>query len=99
MIRRKLRITDNILTTFWQEFWPGPYTLSENSLTEFLHGDNQDQENTWHHELVQLAPEYLNDDFKFRYVADVSRSSEDANVDNVRLLGTSLAGPPNQAPG
>jgi hypothetical protein len=46
---------------------------------------NQDQENAWHHETVDLTP-FLSSDFRFRFRADVSGSSEDANVDNVRLV-------------
>ena len=52
---------------------------------------NVDQENTWHHELVQLDAQYLHGGFQFRYRAKVSDSREDANLDNVQLLATSMA--------
>ena len=41
---------------------------------------------------------YLVSNFQFRFRAKMSGSDEDANVDNVRLIATSLAGPPNQLP-
>ena len=59
---------------------------------------NVDPENTWFNETIQLDPEFLHDDFQFRFRTYVSRSNEDANIDHVRLFGTSLAGPPNEAP-
>nr|AFI78505.1 serine proteinase precursor protein [uncultured bacterium ws156A7] len=59
---------------------------------------NVDQENTWHHETIELDPAYQTDNFKIRYRAYVSRYNEDANVDNVQLWATSLAAPPNYGP-
>ena len=59
---------------------------------------NVDAENTWHNERFQLDPEFLHEDFQFRYRAYVSRYNEDANVDNVQLLATSLSAPPNEPP-
>ena len=59
---------------------------------------NVDQENTWHQEAVNIGGGYLVDDFKFRFRAKMSRSNEDANVDNVQLVATSLAAPPNLPP-
>jgi hypothetical protein len=59
---------------------------------------NVDQENVWHQETIQIDGSYLVDDFNLRFRAKASRSNEDANVDNVQLIATSLAGPPNQAP-
>ena len=59
---------------------------------------NIDQENTWHHETLELDASYLTNDFAFRFRSLVSRSNEDANVDNVSLIATSLSGPPNQVP-
>lgn len=75
------------------DFWDG------NSWNQILSLDgNQDQENTLHHELIELDPEYLNDDFKFRFRSKVSRYNEDANVDNVVLTATSLVQPANVVP-
>ncbi len=60
---------------------------------------NQDAENTWHNELVSISDtQYLHDEFRFRFIAKASRSNEDANIDNVLLVGTSLVTPPNVAP-
>ncbi|NQT41467.1 MAG: tandem-95 repeat protein [Planctomycetes bacterium] len=59
---------------------------------------NVDQENTWHNETIDVDPAYLTGDFKIRFRAQVSGSREDANVDNVQLIATSLAGPSNVAP-
>ncbi len=59
---------------------------------------NVDQENTWHSETIAVDGAYLVDDFQFRFRAKVSRYNEDANVDNVRLVATSLATPPNADP-
>ena len=56
---------------------------------------NVEQENTWHNETIDLDPAYLTDGFKMRFRAYVSGSREDANVDNVKLVATSLS---NQAP-
>ena len=42
--------------------------------------------------------DHLVDNFQFRFRAKMSKSDEDANVDNVQLVGTSLAGEPNNAP-
>ena len=59
---------------------------------------NVDPENTWHNETINVDPMYLTGGFKVRFRAYVSGSREDANVDNVQLFATSLAGPPNEAP-
>ena len=59
---------------------------------------NVDQENSWHSETITVDGAYLVDDFQLRFRAAMNRSNEDANVDNVQLVATSLAGPPNQAP-
>ncbi len=79
------------------DFWNGFSWIEIRSL-----GGNVDQENTWHSETVHLENEpsgdYLRSDFQFRFRANVSSSTEDANVDNVQLLATSLSGPPNEAP-
>jgi C1A family cysteine protease/PKD repeat protein len=48
-----------------------------------LTGDG-DSENVWHHETIDLSP-YLVDNFKIRFRAKVSSSSEDGNVDNVKI--------------
>ncbi len=58
---------------------------------------NVDAENTWHHEVITIDGEYLVDNFQLRFRAKMSGSDEDANVDNVQLMATSLAAPPNQA--
>ena len=54
--------------------------------TERLSG-NVDQENTWHHETVDLSGHMAND-VKIRFRASVSGKREDANVDNVMIVGT-----------
>ena len=80
------------------DFWNGSNWIEIRSLD----GD-VDSENTWHTETVYLenkpSGDYLRSDFQFRFRANVSSSTEDANVDNVRLLATSLSGPPNEGPG
>ncbi|MBM4090052.1 MAG: tandem-95 repeat protein [Planctomycetes bacterium] len=62
-----------------------------------LRGD-VDAENVWHQPYVQIPSDHLVSNFQFRFRAKMSGSDEDANVDNVQLVATSLAGPPNQAP-
>ncbi len=59
---------------------------------------NVDAENAWHSPVVTIDGSYLVSNFQFRFRAKMSGSDEDANVDNVRLIATSLAGPPNQLP-
>ena len=59
---------------------------------------NVDAENTWHNETIDVDPAYLTDGFKIRYRAKMSDSREDANVDNVKLIATSLATPPSDPP-
>lgn len=59
---------------------------------------NLDAEDVWHQPYVQIPQEYLVSNFQFRFRAKMNRSDEDANVDNVQLVGTSLAGEPNNAP-
>ena len=51
---------------------------------------NQDAENTWHHETVDLSP-YLSTTTLIRFRAKVSSSSEDAFVDDVRIIGSGSA--------
>ncbi len=53
---------------------------------------NVDVENTWHHETISLD-NYLTAGTQIRFRASVSDSTEDGNVDNVKIVGT-LAGPP-----
>lgn len=48
---------------------------------------NVDQEDTWHHEAVDLSG-HMADDLKIRFRAKVSGGREDANVDNVMIVGT-----------
>ena len=48
--------------------------------------------------VLTIDGSYLVSNFQFRFRAKMSGSDEDANVDNVRLIATSLAGPPNQLP-
>lgn len=48
---------------------------------------NVDAENTWHGESVDLMP-YASSNLMVRFRSLVSRSSEDANVDNVKIEGT-----------
>ncbi len=59
---------------------------------------NVDTENAWHSPAVTIDGSYLVSNFQFRFRAKMSGSDEDANVDNVRLIATSPAGPPNQLP-
>ncbi len=59
---------------------------------------NVDAENVWHSPVINIDGSYLVSNFQFRFRAKMSGSDEDANVDNVRLIATSLAGPPNQMP-
>lgn len=47
---------------------------------------NVSAENTWIRETVDLAP-YQSTQFKIRFRSSVSDSTEDANVDNVRIVG------------
>jgi VCBS repeat-containing protein len=55
---------------------------------------NVDQENVWHAETITVDGGYLVEDFKIRFRAKASRSNEDANVDDVQLVATSLASQP-----
>ena len=48
---------------------------------------NSSPENTWHSETVDLTP-YTSSNLLVRFRAYVSRSNEDANVDNVKIIGT-----------
>jgi PKD repeat protein len=59
---------------------------------------NVDAENTWHHEVLTIDGTYLVDNFQLRFRAKMSASDEDANVDNVQLVATSLAAPPSDPP-
>ena len=59
---------------------------------------NVDSENTWHHPVLTIDGDYLVSNFQFRFRAKMDKSDEDANVDNVKLVATSLAGPPNVLP-
>lgn len=51
-------------------------------------------EHYWHSETVVIDSSYLNTDFNLRFVANVSSSSEDGFVDNVRVTGNNPSGPP-----
>ena len=59
---------------------------------------NVDAENVWHSPVVNIDGSYFVSNFQYRFRAKMSGSDEDANIDNVRLIATSLAGPPNQLP-
>jgi hypothetical protein len=59
---------------------------------------NVDAENTWHNESIDVDPVYLTAGYQLRFRAKMSGSREDANVDNVRLMATSLAVPPSDPP-
>ncbi len=75
------------------DFWNG------STWSEVLSLDgNQDHEDAWLSETVQLDSQYLNGPFQFRFRATSDRGNEDAYVDNVVVVGTSLSGPPNEAP-
>ena len=58
-----------------------------------LSGD-VDAEEVWHQPYVQIPDEYLVSNFQFRFRAKMSGSDEDANVDNVQLVATSLSDVP-----
>jgi hypothetical protein len=49
---------------------------------------NVDAENAWYHPAIDIDPSFLTADFKIRFRAKVSDSTEDCNVDNVRLVAT-----------
>ena len=49
---------------------------------------NSDPENQWHSETVDLTP-YASSNLVIQFRAKVSRSNEDANVDNVKIKGVS----------
>lgn len=57
---------------------------------------NQSPENVWMPETVDLTP-FKGSDVRVRFRGTMSDSVEDANVDNVRIIGVP-AGPRNQAP-
>lgn len=59
---------------------------------------NDDQENVWHHETIQIQGADLVPNFKIRFRAKSNDSTEVANVDNVLLVPTGMVGPPNQLP-
>lgn len=50
---------------------------------------NQSQEDVWHKEVVDMAP-YATDGVKIRFRATVSSPNEDANVDNIQIIGVPL---------
>lgn len=56
---------------------------------------NVSAEGVWHSETVDLTP-YKSADLKVRFRSKVSAADEDANVDNVRIVG--IADGPNTAP-
>ena len=60
---------------------------------------NVDTENTWHSETIAIDGQPTSSTTSnFRFRAKMNKSDEDANVDNVQLFATSMAGPPNQDP-
>jgi hypothetical protein len=59
---------------------------------------NVDQENSWHNEIIAVDSSYLTSNFRLRFRGTTSTFDEDANVDNVRLVATSLAPPPSALP-
>ncbi len=49
------------------------------------YGDNNNKnDKEWHNEIIDLSA-YTNDDFKIRFVAQTSKSSEEVAVDNIQL--------------
>ena len=58
-----------------------------------LSGDVE-AEDVWHQPYVQIPDEYLVSNFQFRFRAKMSGSDEDANLDNVQLVATSLSDVP-----
>lgn len=53
---------------------------------------NVDAENTWHSESVDLTP-YASSNLVIQFRSTVSRSNEDANVDNVQITGAPTGAP------
>jgi hypothetical protein len=51
---------------------------------------NLSAENVWHHETVDLAP-YTSANLRIRFRSLVSGSSEDANIDNVRITASGVS--------
>jgi hypothetical protein len=51
---------------------------------------NVDSEDVWHSETVDLSP-FLSSNLRVRFRSSVSGSAEDANVDNVRIVGVNAA--------
>ncbi len=58
---------------------------------------NVDAENVWHGESVDLSA-YNSSDLKVRFGSSVSSSKEDANIDNVKIVGSGAAASMMAAP-
>lgn len=59
---------------------------------------NESTENAWMKISSQLSGEYLREDFEVRFRGKSSNSWEDANVDDIRIVGVLPTGAPNQSP-
>ncbi len=59
---------------------------SWNQIYYWTHGSGDDD--TWHLESWDVPVGYLSEDFKVRYIAKMSGSREDAEIDDVELTGT-----------
>ena len=55
---------------------------------------NVDQEDAWHNETISIDSSYLTDNFKIRFRATASQADEDADVDNVRIVGVASGDSP-----
>jgi len=58
---------------------------------------NVDAEDAWYHPAINIDPTYMTAAFQLRFRGKVSDSTEDGNVDNVRLVATG-AGPTRHRP-
>ena len=85
--------------TYWDDEYLAVDLYDGSSWAEVARLDwNVDAENVWHQPIVQIPTDHLVENFQFRFRANLQRKTEGANLDNVQLVGTSLAGEPNNAP-
>lgn len=50
-------------------------------------------DDVWHHEVIAIGSNYLNESFQFRFAGSVDHKQEDANVDDVKITGLPIAWP------
>ena len=55
---------------------------------------NVDPENVWHPETVDLLSTFSGTDLKIQFRSSVNKPNEDANVDNVRIVASSVSAAP-----